>query len=60
MVTKFLLSEGVPVDINYGRGTPLFLAAESGQDKTLEILLDHGADVYVLHFSYFLISKIKS
>nr|XP_020171450.1 putative ankyrin repeat protein RF_0381 [Aegilops tauschii subsp. strangulata] len=44
MVTKFLLSEGVPVDINYGRGTPLFLAAESGQDKTLEILLDHGAD----------------
>ncbi|KAF7028472.1 hypothetical protein CFC21_040396 [Triticum aestivum] len=44
MVTKFLLSEGVPVDINYGRGTPLFVAAESGEDKTLEILLDHGAD----------------
>ncbi|XBI62831.1 hypothetical protein VPH35_043371 [Triticum aestivum] len=44
MVTKFLLSEGVPVDINYGRGTSLFVAAESGEDKTLEILLDHGAD----------------
>ncbi|KAI5005499.1 hypothetical protein ZWY2020_032742 [Hordeum vulgare] len=44
LVTKFLLSEGVPVDINYGHGTPLYVAAESGEDKTLDILLDHGAD----------------
>ncbi|VAH74032.1 unnamed protein product [Triticum turgidum subsp. durum] len=48
-VTEFLLSKGVPVDIDYGRGTPAFLAAVNEQDKTLKILLDHhanaGADV---------------
>uniref|UniRef100_A0A8R7TSD8 Serine/threonine-protein kinase BSK1-like TPR repeats domain-containing protein n=1 Tax=Triticum urartu TaxID=4572 RepID=A0A8R7TSD8_TRIUA len=48
-VTEFLLSKGVPVDIDCGRGPPLFMAATNEQDKTLKILLDHhanaGADV---------------
>ncbi|CAO2169050.1 unnamed protein product [Urochloa humidicola] len=43
-VTEFLLLKGVPVDIDYGRGTPLHEAATNGQDKTLKILLDHHAN----------------
>uniref|UniRef100_A0A0D9UXF0 Serine/threonine-protein kinase BSK1-like TPR repeats domain-containing protein n=1 Tax=Leersia perrieri TaxID=77586 RepID=A0A0D9UXF0_9ORYZ len=43
-VTEFLLSKGVPVDMDCGRGTPLFHAANNGKDKTLKILLDHHAD----------------
>ena len=52
-VTEFLLSKGVPVDINFGRGTPAFLAAVNEQDKTLKILLDHHANVHGLRLSYF-------
>ncbi|KAJ1296135.1 hypothetical protein BS78_01G276200 [Paspalum vaginatum] len=48
-VTEFLLSKGIPVDIDCGRGTPLYHAITNEQDKTLKILLDHhanaGADV---------------
>ncbi|GJM88349.1 hypothetical protein PR202_ga04402 [Eleusine coracana subsp. coracana] len=48
-VTEFLLSIGIPVDIDCGGGTPLYHAATNEQDKTLKILLDHhanaGADV---------------
>ncbi|WVZ57747.1 hypothetical protein U9M48_008092 [Paspalum notatum var. saurae] len=48
-VTEFLLSKGIPVDIDCGHGTPLYHAATNEQDKTLKILLDHhanaGADV---------------
>ncbi|KXG38850.1 ankyrin repeat, PH and SEC7 domain containing protein secG [Sorghum bicolor] len=43
-VTEFLLSKGIPVDIDCGRGTPLFHAANNEQDKTLKILLDHHAN----------------
>ncbi|XP_047057590.1 boron transporter 4-like [Lolium rigidum] len=43
-VTEFLLSKGVPVDVDSGRGTPLFFAATNEQDKTLKILLDHHAN----------------
>jgi ankyrin repeat protein len=45
-VTEFLLSKGVPVDIHYGYGTPLHLAATNEQDKIVKILLEHHADVY--------------
>ncbi|KAM0903280.1 hypothetical protein ACQ4PT_018722 [Festuca glaucescens] len=48
-ITEFLLSKGVPVDIDCGCGTPLCDAAINERDKTMKILLDHhanaGADV---------------
>jgi hypothetical protein len=53
-VTEFLLSQGVPVDIDCGRGTPLYMAATNEQDKTLKILLDHKADVCDLYYLLFL------
>ncbi|XP_044335097.1 inversin isoform X2 [Triticum aestivum] len=43
-VTEFLLSKGVAVDIDCGRGTPLHQAATNEQDKTVKILLEHHAD----------------
>ncbi|TVU34392.1 hypothetical protein EJB05_16224, partial [Eragrostis curvula] len=43
-VTQLLLSSNMPVDIEYGCGTPLFHAALSDQDQTMNVLLDHGAD----------------
>jgi hypothetical protein len=47
-VTEFLLSKGVPVDVDCGgHGTPLYMAAINEQDKTLKILLDHHANVYM-------------
>ena len=55
-VTEFLLSKGVPVDIDCGRGTPLHQAATNEHDKTVKILLEHHADVYNPYhflFSYF-------
>ena len=45
-VTEFLLSKGVPVDIDCGRGTPLHQVATNEKDKTVKILLEHHADVY--------------
>ena len=33
-VTEFLLSKGIPVDIDYGFGTPLYHACINEQDKT--------------------------
>uniref|UniRef100_A0ACD5VNV3 Uncharacterized protein n=1 Tax=Avena sativa TaxID=4498 RepID=A0ACD5VNV3_AVESA len=36
--------KGVPVDIDCGHGTPLYLAATNEQDKALKILLDHHAN----------------
>ncbi|XBI25778.1 hypothetical protein VPH35_050640 [Triticum aestivum] len=47
-VTEFLLSKGVPIDINYGRGTPAFVAAANGKDNTLKILLDHNANPNII------------
>ncbi|RLN41480.1 hypothetical protein C2845_PM01G47170 [Panicum miliaceum] len=48
-VTEFLLSKGIPVDIDYGYGTPLYHAYINEQDKTVKILLNPhanaGADV---------------
>ncbi|GJN34990.1 hypothetical protein PR202_gb23710 [Eleusine coracana subsp. coracana] len=47
-ITEFLLSQGIPVDIDCGNGTPLLHAASNNEDKTLKILLDHNANVYNL------------
>ncbi|CAL5012371.1 unnamed protein product [Urochloa decumbens] len=43
-VTEFLLSKGIPVDIDYGHGTALYQAANNEQDKTVKILLDQHAN----------------
>jgi len=52
-VTEFLLSKGIPVDIDYGLGTPLYHACINEQDKTVKILLNHHANVIRLTLSYF-------
>ncbi|RLM61898.1 hypothetical protein C2845_PM14G11420 [Panicum miliaceum] len=44
-VTEFLLSKGIPVDIDYGHGTALHQDAVNEQDKTVKILLDHHANI---------------
>ncbi|KAJ3687174.1 hypothetical protein LUZ61_016338 [Rhynchospora tenuis] len=46
-LVKYLLSLGVPVDItlNYANGAPLLIAASSGKASTVEVLLQHHADV---------------
>ncbi|KAJ4789805.1 Tetratricopeptide repeat protein 28 [Rhynchospora pubera] len=46
-LVKFLLSLGVPVDVkfNHATGTPLNIAALRGQASTMEVLLDHHANV---------------
>nr|CAB3500070.1 unnamed protein product [Digitaria exilis] len=43
-VTEFLLSKGIPVDIDCGHGTPLYHASVNEQDKTVKILLNHNAN----------------
>ncbi|KAK1662383.1 hypothetical protein QYE76_050542 [Lolium multiflorum] len=59
-VTEFILSKGVPVDIDCGRGTPLFFAAANEQDKTLKILLDHHAnpDIIISDIGFPLLSAV--
>ncbi|OEL26743.1 hypothetical protein BAE44_0012238 [Dichanthelium oligosanthes] len=52
-VTEFLLSKGIPVDIDYGYGTPLYHASINEQDKTVKILLNHHANVPSCILSYF-------
>jgi len=52
-VTEFLLSKGIPVDIDYGFGTPLYHACINEQDKTVKILLNHHANVISHTLSYF-------
>jgi ankyrin repeat protein len=54
-VTEFILSKGVPVDLDCGLGTPLFMAATNEQDKTVKLLLDHHANVYDLYRFLFLL-----
>lgn len=44
-VTEFLLSKGIPVNIDFGYGTPLHHASAARQDKAMKILLDHHANV---------------
>lgn len=53
-VTEFLLSKGVPVDIDSGWGTPLGRAAYNGKYDTLKILLDHHANVGRSSFLFYL------
>ncbi|GJN06546.1 hypothetical protein PR202_ga24282 [Eleusine coracana subsp. coracana] len=43
-VTEFLLSNGIPVNVDFGSGSPLFHAALRGQENTVKILLDHQAN----------------
>ncbi|CAL5047315.1 unnamed protein product [Urochloa decumbens] len=43
-VIEFLLSRGVPVDVDFGRGTPLYLAVHCEEDKIVKILLDYHAN----------------
>ncbi|KAM0892095.1 hypothetical protein ACQ4PT_025984 [Festuca glaucescens] len=59
-VTEFILSKGVPVNIDCGRGTPLFFAATNEQDKTLKILLDHHAnpDIIISDVGFPLLSAV--
>ncbi|KAM0903281.1 hypothetical protein ACQ4PT_018722 [Festuca glaucescens] len=47
-ITEFLLSKGVPVDIDCGCGTPLCDAAINERDKTMKILLDHHANPNII------------
>ncbi|CAN6300036.1 unnamed protein product [Urochloa humidicola] len=47
-VTEFLLSKGIPVDIDYGHGTPLYHASINEQDKSVKILLKHHADPNII------------
>ncbi|CAL4932429.1 unnamed protein product [Urochloa decumbens] len=47
-VTEFLLSKGIPVDIDCGHGTPLYHASINEQDKTVKILLNHHADPNII------------
>jgi ankyrin repeat protein len=53
-VTEFLLSKGIPVDIDSGYGTALLQAAINEQDKTVKVLLDHHANVYSPNAYYFI------
>ncbi|KAJ3687176.1 hypothetical protein LUZ61_016340 [Rhynchospora tenuis] len=54
-LVKFLLSLGVPVDIsfNHATGTPLYVAAKHGQRSTMEVLLEHHADVNAVNSNGF-------
>ena len=54
-VTEFLLSKGIPVDIDYGFGTPLYHACINEQDETVKVLLNHHANVISLTLSYFVL-----
>ena len=44
-IVKVLLSKGADVNIYGHYGTSLFIAAVSGLDDVMKILLDHHADV---------------
>jgi ankyrin repeat protein len=50
-ILKLLLSRGAEVDSKSEQGTPLCLAALKGHESTVEVLLEHHADV---HHSFFL------
>ncbi|GJN40485.1 hypothetical protein PR202_gb29701 [Eleusine coracana subsp. coracana] len=61
-VTEFLLSKGIPVDIDFnGRGTPLLSSIKCDEDNTLKILLDHHANVCSLlsYIFYLLLNLMK-
>jgi hypothetical protein len=56
-VTKFLLSKGIPVDIDYGSGTALLQAAINEQDKTEDFVGSPRKCIYSPYVYYFIFSR---
>jgi len=49
-VAELLLSKGAYVDPMWEQKTPLFLASQCGNDRIMELLLRHQADVNIYFF----------
>lgn len=52
VIVRFLLSRGAHVDGNSESGTPLHFAALKGHESTVEVLLEHHANVLCLYLFF--------